>query len=132
MKKSVKMVDEQNQQVKAKLAKLAEDMEQKKSQLKALESLMDNLRALLDIVEVRNATALMDRTLSCLSCLKPIGDLPTDKNHVRGVFDSTDIDDEGTNCLTLGCGHSICKQCFETHSDPASKDSLVFCEDCQS
>ena len=26
---------------------------------------------------------------------------------------------------------SICKSCFEEHSDPRSKDSLVFCEDCK-
>ena len=33
--------------------------------------------------------------------------------------------------MTLTCGHSICKGCFEEHSDPKSKDSLVFCEDCK-
>lgn len=33
--------------------------------------------------------------------------------------------------MTLTCGHSICKECFEIHSDPKSKDSLVFCEDCK-
>ena len=87
---------------------------------------------LLSIVEVRNANAMMDRTLSCLSCLTFVGDLSTDKNHVKGVYVSEDMDEEGTNCITLTCGHSICKSCFEMHSDPTSKDSLVFCEDCQS
>ena len=29
------------------------------------------------------------------------------------------------------CGHNICKECFGQHSDIKSKDSLVFCEDCQ-
>ena len=50
---------------------------------------------------------------------------------VRGVFDSSIIDDEGCPAITLVCGHSICKSCFSTHSDPTSKDSLVFCEDCR-
>ena len=34
--------------------------------------------------------------------------------------------------LTLLCGHSICAKCFNTHSDPKSADSLVFCEECKS
>lgn len=72
----------------------------------------------------------MDRTLSCLSCLQLIGEMPNEKNKQRGVFDSSMIDTEGSPALTLTCGHSICKTCFETHSDPKSKDSLVFCEDC--
>ena len=72
----------------------------------------------------------MDRTLSCLSCLQFIGDMSKEKNNQRGVFDSSMIDAEGSPALTLACGHSICKACFETHSDPKSKDSLVFCEDC--
>lgn len=33
--------------------------------------------------------------------------------------------------MTLKCGHSICKTCFNKHSDPNSKDSLVFCEECK-
>ena len=33
--------------------------------------------------------------------------------------------------MTLVCGHSICKSCFHTHSDPRSKDSLVYCEECK-
>ena len=78
----------------------------------------------------KDATALMDRTLSCLSCLKMIGTLGNEKNLTKGVYDSSMIDAEGTPCITLECGHSICKNCFETHSDPKSKESLVFCEDC--
>ena len=31
----------------------------------------------------------------------------------------------------LCCGHSICSKCFRTHSDPNSKDSIVFCEECK-
>ena len=46
--------------------------------------------------------------MSCLSCLEYLKDP-----------------------LTLVCGHSICRKCFETHSDPNSKDSLVFCEECK-
>ena len=50
----------------------------------------------------------IENTLGCLSCLNLLH-----------------------NPLTLACGHSICKSCFEEHSDPRSKDSLVFCEDCK-
>ena len=50
----------------------------------------------------------LDNALSCLSCLNLL-DQP----------------------LTLNCGHSICKKCFEQHSDPKSKESIVFCEDCK-
>lgn len=50
----------------------------------------------------------IENTISCLSCLNILKDP-----------------------LTLNCGHSICKACFQEHSDPKSKDSLVFCEDCK-
>ena len=50
----------------------------------------------------------LNSTLSCLSCLEYLKEP-----------------------LTLTCGHSICRKCFETHSDPNSKDSLVFCEECK-
>ena len=50
---------------------------------------------------------VLEHSLQCLSCLNPVN-IP----------------------LTLQCGHSICKGCFEIHSDPKSKDSLVFCEEC--
>lgn len=50
----------------------------------------------------------LNSTLSCLSCLEFLKEP-----------------------LTLTCGHSICRTCFETHSDPNSKDSLVFCEECK-
>ena len=53
-------------------------------------------------------TADLESTLSCLSCLEYLKDP-----------------------LTLICGHSICRKCFETHSDPKSKDSLIFCEECK-
>jgi len=54
------------------------------------------------------ATADLDSTLSCLSCLEYL-----------------------ESPLTLHCGHSICNKCYTTHSDPKSKDSLVFCEECK-
>ena len=63
--------------------------------------------------------------------MEMIGTLPTDKNGCKGVFDSSMIDEKGTPAITLICGHSICKCCFEKHSDPKSKESLVYCEDCQ-
>ena len=50
----------------------------------------------------------IESTLSCLSCLEYL-----------------------TDPLTLACGHSICRKCFKTHTDPNSKDSLVFCEECK-
>jgi len=50
----------------------------------------------------------LESTLSCLSCLEYLSDP-----------------------LTLICGHSICRKCFTTHSDPSSQDSLVFCEECK-
>jgi len=51
---------------------------------------------------------VLEQALQCLSCL----------NSVKQP-------------LTLACGHSICKGCFEQHSDPSSKESLVFCEECR-
>lgn len=72
----------------------------------------------------------IEAILSCLSCVEFLEDPP----------------------VTLICGHSICKpvskvfqwgsscacllttipvQCFNRHSDPNSKDSLVFCEECK-
>ena len=51
----------------------------------------------------------METTLSCLRCLEYLSGEP----------------------LTLVCGHSICRKCFTTHSDPKSQDSLVFCEECK-
>ena len=50
----------------------------------------------------------LDGTLSCLSCLEYLKEP-----------------------LTLICGHSICRGCFGQHGDTASKDSLVFCEECK-
>ena len=55
----------------------------------------------------KNVESLVS-TLSCLSCLSYLKDPQT-----------------------LNCGHSICRTCFTTHSDPNSKDSLVFCEECK-
>ncbi len=51
----------------------------------------------------------VEQALSCLSCLEFFKEPP----------------------LTLVCGHSICNHCFNKHSDPKSKDSLVFCEECK-
>ena len=50
----------------------------------------------------------IESNLSCLSCLEFLEDP-----------------------LMLICGHSICLKCFKTHSDPQSKDSIVFCEECK-
>ena len=50
----------------------------------------------------------IESTLSCLSCLSFLDDP-----------------------LMLTCGHSICRACFTTHSDPKSRDSIVFCEECK-
>ena len=52
----------------------------------------------------------IESTLSCLSCLSFLKE---------------------PKPLTLICGHSICKNCFNQHSDPKSADSLVFCEECK-
>ena len=71
-----------------------------------LERIKGEVKRILDKTRV-NAEQL-DSTLSCLSCLEYLVDP-----------------------LTLNCGHSICRKCFETHSDPKSKDSLVFCEECK-
>ncbi|CDW91147.1 UNKNOWN [Stylonychia lemnae] len=46
--------------------------------------------------------------ISCLSCAKVYQD-----------------------CLMLVCGHCICHDCISKHSDPKSKDSIVFCEECK-
>lgn len=51
----------------------------------------------------------VESVLSCLSCVTFIEEPP----------------------MTLTCGHSICITCFTKHSDPNSKDSLVFCEECK-
>jgi hypothetical protein len=61
-----------------------------------------------------------------------LGEKDSKKNLQKGVYDSSIADSIGCPALTLSCGHSICKECFEIHSDPKSKDSLVFCEDCKS
>ena len=50
----------------------------------------------------------IESNLSCLSCLEFLEDP-----------------------LMLIWGHSICLKCFKTHSDPNSKDSIVFCEECK-
>ena len=76
------------------------------SQLKDFESLLSSILRLLD--KSTKAATDLDSTLSCLSCLEYLKDPQT-----------------------LLCGHSICRKCFETHSDPKSKDSLVFCEECK-
>lgn len=51
----------------------------------------------------------IESCLSCLSCLEFLKE----------------------PALNLVCGHSICNNCFTKHSDPKSKDSLVFCEECK-
>ena len=76
------------------------------SKLQASEQVKKEIKRHLD-KNGKNVEAL-DSTLSCLSCLEYLKDP-----------------------LTLNCGHSICNKCFTTHSDPNSKDSLVFCEECK-
>ena len=58
------------------------------------------------INKVLKSYADIESNLSCLSCLEFLEDP-----------------------LMLICGHSICLKCFKTHSDPNSKDSIVFCEE---
>ena len=76
------------------------------AQLRDYENLKSEILRLLD--KNTKSAADLDSTLSCLSCLEYL-----------------------KNPQTLLCGHSICRKCFETHSDPKSKDSLVFCEECK-
>lgn len=68
------------------------------------------LRSRIQTILARNKKDVedLDSTLSCLSCLEYLQEP-----------------------LVLICGHSICRSCFNTHSDPNSKDSLVFCEECK-
>lgn len=73
------------------------------------------------IEKIKAGQLAVEQVLSCLSCLEFLKE----------------------PALTLVCGHSICKtvsklfqqnlmfQCFNKHSDPKSKDSLVFCEECK-
>lgn len=63
------------------------------------------------IEKIKQPIAIIEQTLSCLSCLEY---LQADKPP-----------------YTLKCGHSICNTCFNKHSDPNSKESLVFCEECK-
>mmetsp|Transcript_4357 Transcript_4357/g.3174 ORF Transcript_4357/g.3174 Transcript_4357/m.3174 type:complete len:106 (-) Transcript_4357:27-344(-) len=60
------------------------------------------------ISKMKKSFESIDSTLSCLSCLEYLQEP-----------------------LMLVCGHSICVKCFHMHSDPKSKDSLVFCEECK-
>jgi len=83
------------------------------SEMKKYQDINDDLeRIKKEIIRIlqknRKNVETLDGTLSCLSCLEYLKDP-----------------------LTLVCGHSICRNCFNTHSDPSSKDSLVFCEECK-
>ena len=60
--------------------------------------------------KIKKPNEQIDSQLSCLSCLNYLS-----KEKPQ----------------TLICGHSICADCFNKHSDPNSKDSLVFCEECK-
>jgi hypothetical protein len=71
-----------------------------------LKSIKKNLK--MAIEKMHKSFESIETTLSCLSCLEPLIDP-----------------------LTLVCGHSICRKCFNTHSDPGSEESLVFCEECK-
>lgn len=85
------------------------------AQLKKSQAECDKLNKTKDIInsaieKIKKPNDAIDSTLSCLSCLNY---LTKDK------------------AQTLICGHSICAECFSKHSDPNSKDSLVFCEECK-
>ena len=90
----------------------AERAEKEASKEKArndrLETMNNALQAVYD--KMKSTFQVIESTLSCLSCLEYLKE---------------------PNPLTLVCGHSICKKCFTQHSDPNSKDSLVFCEECK-
>lgn len=89
-----------------KLGKAQGELREAKDQMAKDAQLKKKIHSILQKNQ-KNADDL-NSTLSCLSCLEFLKEP-----------------------LTLTCGHSICRTCFQTHSDPNSKDSLVFCEECK-
>lgn len=95
------------------IKKLTDKYNQCKEEMSKYQAINEELeRIKKEIIRIlqknRKNVEVLDGTLSCLSCLEYLKDP-----------------------LTLVCGHSICKNCFNQHSDPSSKDSLVFCEECK-
>lgn len=95
-----------NEQLSSKLRKLDD-------QISLLEKQQSDFQTFKDTIIVTAKKMLknfepIESNLSCLSCLEFLEDP-----------------------LMLICGHSICLKCFKTHSDPQSKDSIVFCEECR-
>lgn len=93
--------------------KLFSENEKLKSQLESTQKKLDDLahfkEAILTILKkILKCYEPITSNLSCLSCLAFL-----------------------ENPLMLICGHSICMKCFNAHSDPNSKDSIVFCEECK-
>ena len=83
------------EKIKEKYRKLEEEMHSVTKRLGEEEMLRKRIESILD----RNKKDVedLDSTLSCLSCLEYLQEP-----------------------LTLICGHSICRSCFTTHSDPKS------------
>ena len=94
------------EKLKARNAELDADMRKAASQLEEELSLRRKLEGIL--TKNKKDVEELDSTLSCLSCLEYLKEP-----------------------LVLVCGHSICTKCFGQHGDTASKDSLVFCEECK-
>ena len=61
-----------------------------------------------DVSSLKKIMAKIEVHVSCLSCSQ--------------VF---------AECFMLTCGHSICEECMHKHSDPKSKEAIVFCEECK-
>lgn len=89
-----------------KFNKTKDELMRANEQLARLSDIKNEVKKIVD--KTKSNSEALNGTLSCLSCLEYLKDP-----------------------LTLNCGHSICRKCFETHSDPKSKESLVFCEECK-
>lgn len=108
LNQEVKEIQAQEQLNAQKIAKLEASL---KKQQKVTDDLTEVTKGMEQAYErMKQAFAPIESTLSCLSCLNYLSE---------------------PKPLTLVCGHSICRNCFNQHSDPNSQDSLVFCEDCK-
>lgn len=87
-----------------------QELEDKNAVMKRAVADLEKLKAQLGsaLKSLKEASEETTNQLSCLSCLEFLKDP-----------------------LMLICGHSICQNCLKTHSDPNSKDSIVFCEECK-